>query len=176
MNLGLLDQQFALKWVQENIHLFGGNKDNVTIWGLSAGGGSVLNHVIANNGTLGTSLFRQAIANSPYLPPVFPFDGEIPTAHFNLFVQLAGCSNSSDAFRCLVGKDTVTLMRASALVAGSGPFGTSSWNPVKFIDSHLAECRSKMGRSWQICLPRNFWLELSMASDFWREVIETRPY
>lgn len=42
MNLGLKDQEFAIKWVYENIHDFGGDKENIVIGGESAGAMSTI--------------------------------------------------------------------------------------------------------------------------------------
>ncbi|KAK1761331.1 Alpha/Beta hydrolase protein [Echria macrotheca] len=46
LNLGLRDQQLLFQWVQENIAAFGGDPDNVTIMGLSAGAHSVGHHLM----------------------------------------------------------------------------------------------------------------------------------
>lgn len=59
--LGILDQQMALKWVQKNIEAFGGDPGNVTIFGESAGGGSVVS-LLAAEGSEG--LFKKAIVQS----------------------------------------------------------------------------------------------------------------
>ena len=60
-NFGLLDQQAAIKWVNANIFRFGGNPNEVTIFGESAGAGSVNMHLISP--TI-KGYFRRAIAES----------------------------------------------------------------------------------------------------------------
>lgn len=60
-NLGLLDQIEALRWVRRNIGGFGGDPDNVTLFGQSAGGDAIA-HLMIADGTRG--LFRRAIVQS----------------------------------------------------------------------------------------------------------------
>ncbi|KAJ1305510.1 hypothetical protein OPQ81_000517 [Rhizoctonia solani] len=71
LNAGLLDIQFALEWTRENIHLFGGDPEKVTIWGESAGGGAVLIQAVAHGGKTSPALFKHGIASSPYLTPSY---------------------------------------------------------------------------------------------------------
>jgi len=61
-NLGILDQVSALRWVRRNIASFGGDPENVTVFGESAGGSSVLSLMAT---PAGTDLFHRAIALSP---------------------------------------------------------------------------------------------------------------
>jgi len=59
---GLMDQQFAMRWVQRHIVRFGGDATRVTIGGESAGGDSVLLNLAST--TTGAGLFRAAVVAS----------------------------------------------------------------------------------------------------------------
>tara|TARA_A100001015_G_C15004680_1_gene720108 strand:+ start:96 stop:1868 length:1773 start_codon:yes stop_codon:yes gene_type:complete len=68
-NFGTLDLIAALEWVKKNISLFGGDTDNVTIFGESAGGHNVYS-LIASKKAKG--LFHKAIAMSGYTTSISP--------------------------------------------------------------------------------------------------------
>lgn len=66
-NYGFLDQIAALQWVERNIDEFGGDPDNVTIFGESAGGTSV---AALCSSPQANGLFDRAIAESPWLTEI----------------------------------------------------------------------------------------------------------
>jgi para-nitrobenzyl esterase len=75
-NYGLQDQQFAMRWVHENIVAFGGDSSNVTIFGESAGGHSVYCQLASPTAA---GLFEKAISESgsyvifdSFLDPIVP--------------------------------------------------------------------------------------------------------
>ncbi|XP_017772304.1 PREDICTED: venom carboxylesterase-6-like [Nicrophorus vespilloides] len=72
-NYGYKDMIFVLRWVQENIKQFGGNKDKVTIFGQSAGGAAVHHLILSPSGK---NLFHRAISESGTALNIwgYPFD------------------------------------------------------------------------------------------------------
>ncbi|KAG9122497.1 hypothetical protein FRC07_001097 [Ceratobasidium sp. 392] len=102
LNAAITDARFALQFVQDNIAKFGGNKNDVTIWGQSSGGGTVL-ELVVQEGRLQRSskqqLFKAAILSSPWFPALGKCTDPYFVAQFKSFTAAVGCwsNNSSDA-------------------------------------------------------------------------------
>jgi carboxylesterase type B len=147
LNPGLLDQQAALQWIQKYIHKFGGDKSNVTIWGQSAGGGSVVAQNIAT-GNNGKGLFTKALASSPYWPKTYRYDSLEAEDLFNTAVQAVGCKGKHDEVACIKSVDVQKLRDISLQLSSSHTYNTSSytWSPVvddSFLTRPLTEVISK---------------------------------
>ena len=98
-NLGLMDQLAALKWVHENIAGFGGDPDNVTIFGQSAGGGSVSLLPLVEGSH---KYFRRVIAQSG--SPAFCRSTEQSIWCTNTLMEELGCKTVADLMKTDVDK------------------------------------------------------------------------
>ena len=90
---GLLDQAMALRWVHENIAAFGGDPDNVTIFGQSAGGGSVSILPVLKEAN---QYFQKVIAQSGSTGLAFPVDCEAAQGKTKALLEYTGCKTMDD--------------------------------------------------------------------------------
>ena len=90
---GLLDQAMALRWVHENIAAFGGDPDNVTIFGQSAGGGSVSILPVMKEAN---RYFQKVIAQSGSTALAFPAGCETAQSRTRALLEYTGAKTMDD--------------------------------------------------------------------------------
>jgi len=107
-NLGLQDQQAALRWVHDHIAAFGGDPSRVTLQGQSEGSGIILVHMVAPGSK---DLFQRAVFHSP----VADFWSRNTNADRTQFmIGRTGCARKMlwSTVRCLKRKDPRRLWEA----------------------------------------------------------------
>lgn len=112
-NMGMKDQVFALKWVQNNIGAFGGDPTKVTITGFSAGGASVHLHYMS---PMSLGLFSRGISHSGCAlnPWVFMEQGKEKARKV---AESVGCPTASSykLIACLKEKPAEDIVRTVPL-------------------------------------------------------------
>jgi carboxylesterase type B len=113
-NAGLRDQRAAIEWVRHYIRAFGGDPENITIFGQSSGGLAIGMHILAYGGPKPLP-FQRGIAESQSLEP--GITGNFTRDAMTALVDYVGCNTTSiqspETVACLRAKDTDTLLEAA---------------------------------------------------------------
>jgi triacylglycerol lipase len=99
-NLGIRDQWKALEWIKENIGGFGGDPDNVSIWGESAGAFSIGFLTMAYGGD-NSDLFQKAIAVSGTAFGVGAGNPTTAQTSYDNVANATGCYYAIDSLQCM---------------------------------------------------------------------------
>ncbi len=126
-NYGIEDQIAAFQWVKDNAAAFGGDPSNVTIFGESAGGTSMLVHLASPKSA---GLFARVIVESAWAEPgSISFTTEAADAAGDRLARALDCTGEASLLACLRGKPVADILRATA-ESGSPFAGGLAWAPV----------------------------------------------
>ena len=129
-NLGILDQVMALKWVHENIAAFGGDPDNVTIFGESAGGASVTLLPLIPEAR---GYIRRVIAQSG--SPVFTSSTEEAIAATNELLEALNCKTVAEL--CAYPSEQIANTAGNLLALRDWPERDGNLIPLDPYDAYL---------------------------------------
>lgn len=129
-NAGFYDQHLALEWIQENIHLFGGDADRVTVFGESAGGGSIMYQITAFGGLKGPAPFARAIAQSPGVQPIISNFQKESIFQKTLDAATKLTNTSITTLQQLRELDTATIRNINSWVVALSVQGTWTYGPM----------------------------------------------
>ncbi|KAJ5947506.1 hypothetical protein N7466_000521 [Penicillium verhagenii] len=139
-NFGLIDQRNALEWVNQHIADFGGNPNNITVFGVSAGSASIHAHLLAKH-----ELFDRAILMSGAAPTLFPVRMELFEEQWKQLCNRAGAVGSTPSARLehLRSLDINDILkhagRAVMGPAGDGKLIPQTWT----FDDNVSNARCK---------------------------------
>jgi para-nitrobenzyl esterase len=136
-NYGILDQIAALKWINANIAAFGGDPDNITILGQSAGAGSVKTLV---SSPLTGNLIKKAIIQSGGGVNVRPAGA--PVATQLTVTQMTLLGNAYKELFDWAGYDTLEKMRAASieeLSAQAARYTAETGKPIRLSTSPVVD-------------------------------------
>jgi para-nitrobenzyl esterase len=124
-NYGIQDQRAAIQWVHDNIAAFGGNPDLITIFGESAGAGSVSTLLVAPRSK---GMFQRAIMESGPLAQWVGMPYHYSQVKYQQVLEYVGCNSSSVTAQlsCLEGVDANTLQSSEGHIMD----GLLQWAPV----------------------------------------------